>query len=87
MIYTLNIARAVKNVSVNEIKDLNIFEKYYNQTGFSQENKTYYSIKRLKKTDLLLHGNKLIEKITDSHNGKQHYKSFTRRKNRESVKQ
>ena len=87
MIYTLNIARAVKNVSVNEIKDLNIFEKYYNRIGFSQENKTYYSMKRLKRTDLLLHGNKLIEKITDSHNGKQHYKSFTRRKNRESVKQ
>ena len=71
---------------INEIRDLDIFEKYYKRIGFSQEN-SYYSMKRLKRKDLLFLAKKFIEKITDSHNDKQHYQSFRRRKNRKSVKQ
>ena len=60
---------------VNEIKDF-IIENYYKQIGFSKEN-----------SYLLLLPNKLLEKIPDPRNAKQHYQSFIRRKNRNSVKQ
>ena len=39
------------------------------------------------KKDLLLLPNKLIEKIPDPRNAKEHYQSFIRKKNRKSVKQ
>ena len=45
--YILNIARAIKKMSVNEIRDF-IFENYCKRIGFSKEN-SYYSMKRLKK--------------------------------------
>ena len=45
--YILNIVRAIKKMSVNEIRDF-IFDNYYKQIGFSKENK--------------LLANKLIEK-------------------------
>ena len=45
--YTLNIVRAIKKMSVNEIRDF-IFENYYKLNGFSKEN-SYYTLKRLKK--------------------------------------
>ena len=45
--YILNIARAIKKMSVNEIRGF-IFENYYKRIGFSNEN-SYYSMKRLKK--------------------------------------
>ena len=60
-------------MSVNEIGDF-IFKNYYMKIGFSKEN-SYYSMKRLKK-DLLLLANKLIEKIPDLPNAKEHYQSF-----------
>ena len=60
--YTLNIVRAIKKISVNEIRDF-IFENYYKRIGFSKEN-SYYSMKRLKRKDLLLLAKKLIEKNT-----------------------
>ena len=41
----------------------------------------------LRKKDLLLSGNKLIEKIPDPRNANEHYQSFTRKKNTKSVKQ
>ena len=44
-------------------------------------------MKHLKKKDLLFLPNKLIEKIPDPRNGKEHYQSFIRKKNRKSVKQ
>ena len=44
-------------------------------------------MKCLKRKYFLLLANKLIEQIPDPHNAKQHYQSFIRRKNRESVKQ
>ena len=43
--------------------------------------------KTLEKKDLLLLANKLIEKVLDPYNAKQHYQSFIRRKNRKSIKQ
>ena len=45
--YILNIASAIKKMSVKEIRD-SIFENYYKRIGFSKEN-NYYSMKRLKK--------------------------------------
>ena len=44
-------------------------------------------MKRLTKKDLLLLANKLIEKITDPRNAKEHYQTFIRKKNRKLVKQ
>ena len=40
-----------------------------------------------KKKDLLLLANKLIEKVLDPRNAKEHYGLFLRKKNRKSVKQ
>ena len=83
--HTLNIAKAIEKMSVNEIRDF-IFENYYKQTGFSKKS-SYYSMKRLKRKDLLLLANKLIEKITDPRNAKEHHQSLLRKKNKKSVKQ
>ena len=44
--YILNIARAIKKMSVNETRDF-IFENYYKRIGFSNGN-SYYSMKHLK---------------------------------------
>ena len=41
----------------------------------------------MKKKDLLLIANKLIQKIPDPQNVKEHYQSFIRKKNTKSVKQ
>ena len=81
--YTPNIARGIKKMFVNEIRYF-IFENYYKQIGFSKKN-SYYSKKRLKQKELLLLANKLIEKVADPCNAKEHYQSFLRKKNRKSV--
>ena len=47
VMYFLNIARDIKKMSVNEIRDF-IFENYYKSIGFSNEN-SYYLMKSLKK--------------------------------------
>ena len=47
----------------------------------------YYSMRRLKKKDLLMLANKLIEKIPDPLNPKEHYQLFIKKKNKKSVKQ
>ena len=83
--YILNIAGAIKKISVREIKDF-IFENYYKRIWFFREN-SYYSMKRLKKIYLLLLTNKWIEKILDRRNAKEHYQSFIKKKNSKSVKQ
>ena len=62
MMYTLNIARAIKKINVNEMRKF-IFEIYYKRIRFSREN-SYYSMKLLKRKDLLLLANKLTEKNT-----------------------
>ena len=43
-------------------------------------------MKQSKKKDLLLLANKLIEKIPDTVNAKEHYQSFIRKKNNKLVK-
>ena len=45
--YILNIAKAVKNMSINKIHGFN-FENYYKVIGFSKEN-SYYSQKHMRK--------------------------------------
>ena len=45
--YTLNIARAIKKMTVNKIRDF-LFGTYYKRIGFSKE-KSFYSLKHLKK--------------------------------------
>ena len=68
------------------MKSASICENYYKQIGLSKEN-SYYSMKGLKKKDLLLGTNNFIEKIPDPPNAKEHYQSFIRTKKRKSVKQ
>ena len=51
-----------------------------------KELKRLYSMKQSKKKDLLLLANKLIEKIPDTVNAKEHYQSFIRKKNNKLVK-
>ena len=68
--YTLNFAGAIKNISINEIRDF-IFGNYYKRNWFSKEN-SYSSMKRLKRKDLLLLVNKLIERIPNLCNVKEH---------------
>ena len=72
-------------MSVNNIRYF-IFDNYYKQIGFSKES-SYYSMKHFKRNDLLLFPNKLIEKVPDPRNAKEHYESFLKKKNRKSVKQ
>ena len=73
--YTLNIAGATKKMCVNKIREF-IFENFYKQIGFSKEG-SYYSMNRLEREDLLLLAfNKLIEKVPDPCNAKEHYQSF-----------
>ena len=71
-------------MSVIEIKDF-IFENQYKRTGFSREN-SYYSMKRLKKKDLLLFANKLIEKTPNHCNAKERYQSFIKKAPTKSLK-
>ena len=85
IMYILDIARAIKKMSVNEIKNF-IFEAYLKQIGFSKEN-IHYSMKCFeKKQDLSLLANKLIEKVPGPCIAKEHYQSFIRKKNKKSVK-
>ena len=67
---TLNFSGVIKNISVNEIRDF-IFGNYYKQNWFSKEN-SYSPIKRLQRKDLLLLVNKLIERIPNLYNVKEH---------------
>ena len=66
--YILDITKATQNMSINEMKDI-IFENYYKRIRFFKES-SYYSLKRLKKIDLLSLANKLIENVHDPHNAK-----------------
>ena len=71
-------------MSFNELRDF-IFENYYERIGFVKERR-YDSVKHLKRKDLLLLSAKLIEKIPDPYNAKEHCQSFLRKKNINSVK-
>ena len=54
--------------------------------GISKES-SYYSVKRFKIKHILLLANKLIGKLPDTSNVKEHYESFLSNKNRKLVKQ
>ena len=69
--YILNIASAIKKISVNEIRDF-IFVNYYKQIAFCKEN-IYYSVRHLKQK-------KISEKVSCLPNDKEHYQSFVRKK-------
>ena len=71
IMYTLNIAKAIKKISVSDIKDF-IFESYYNQIEISNDS-SCYSIKRLKRKCLLLLTIKLIQKVPDPRNAKEYF--------------
>ena len=65
---------------VNEIRDI-IFENYRKRIEFSKES-SFYLVKRLKTKDLLLLANRLIQKVPDPRNAKEHYESFLRKRNK-----
>ena len=75
--YILNIAKAIKKMTVKELKGF-IFENYYLRLGFAKEN-SYYSMKRRKKKR-----STKIEKIRDPCNTINH---FSERNNTKLVKQ
>ena len=58
--FILNIASPLRKIAVNELRD-SIFENYYKQIGFSEEN-SYYPRKHQTKKDLQLITTKLTEK-------------------------
>ena len=63
-------------MSASDIRNF-IYENHYKQIAFSKED-SYLSLNRLKKKQhLLLFANKLIEKILDPRNAKQHYAYVT----------
>ena len=72
--YSLNTPRPIKKMSVNKIRDF-IFENYYKRIIFFKES-SYYSMKHLKRKDLLLLANTLIEQARDPWNAKERYESF-----------
>ena len=80
IMYILNFDKAIEKMSISEIREF-IFKNYNKKIVFSKKS-SYYSMKQLKKKDLLLLANKLIEKISDPHNAKEHYQTFIRKKNR-----
>ena len=81
----LDLVKAIKKMFVNDIGEF-IFENYYKEIGFSKES-SYYPMKLLKRRDLLLFVNKLIQKIPDPPNAIEKNKSFLSKKNRKSVKE
>ena len=70
-------------MSINDIRDF-IFGNYYKRSGFSKE-ESYYSMKWLKIKKLLLLAKKLIEKVSDPPNAKEHYVSFLTKKNTKNL--
>ena len=86
-IYTINITKTIKKMSANDIRDF-IYENYYKRNGFSKEDSyRLLNSSKKKKKDFLLFGKKLIDKVPDARNVKEHYDLFLRMKNRNSVKQ
>ena len=65
--YTLNTTRAIKKITVNEIRGF-ILENYNKRIEISKES-SYYSMKLLKRIDLLLLADKSVEKEPDPCNG------------------
>ena len=83
MMYILNIASAIKKMPVNELRKL---WKLLWANWICKRKKLLFN-ETFEKTDLLLLTTKLIEKIPNPRNAKEHYQSFIRKKNTKSVKQ
>ena len=84
--YILNITKAIKKFSVNEITDF-IFETYYKRIGFSKKI-CHYSMKWWEKKRFVVACKQIYsKKIPHSRNSKEHYQSFIRKKNAKSVRQ
>ena len=81
--YILNIASAIKKMTVNELRDF-MFENYYKQIRFVKE-RNHYSMECLKRKGLLMLATKLIENKVDPCNDKKHYQSFLRKKNKKNL--
>ena len=60
--YILNIANTIKILTVNELRDLT-FENYFKRIGFVKK-RSFYSIKCLRRKDMLLLATKLTENNT-----------------------
>ena len=78
--YILNIAKAKEKMSVNEIKDFTC-ENYYKRIGFSKENTETF-----KENRFIVAWKQINKKVPDPRNAKEHYQSFLRKKNTNSVK-
>ena len=63
--YILNIAKAIKKITLKEF----LFENYHQRIGFAKGNSNYLT-KHPKKKDLQLFTTKLTKKTTDPHNAK-----------------
>ena len=83
--YILNITKAIKTISINEIKDF-AFENYYKWTGFSKKISDN-SMKHLTEKDLLSLASKLIINIPDHRNAEEYYQSFIIKKIIKPIKQ
>ena len=68
IMYILNITKAIKNMTIKELKDF-IFENYYRQNRFINKKQLLVS-ETLKKTDLLSFATNLIKTIPDPSNTK-----------------
>ena len=74
IIYTLHIARTIKRMTVNEIRE-SVFENYYKGIGRSTESSSYL-VKSLKTKEIYCPRN---ANALDSLNAKEHYQSFSRK--------
>ena len=82
--YILNIARAMKKMLMKS-KTLSL-QTMIKELGFLKKT-VIIQWSAWKKKKLLLITNKLIEKIPDLCDAKEHYQSFIRKKNTNSIKQ
>ena len=79
--YIVNIAKAIKKMSISEIEYLETWISLETiiKFGFSKES-IYQSIKRLKKR-FIVACRQINKKIPDPHNAKENYHQFIRNKN------
>ena len=83
IMYILNIARAIKKMSVNEIRDF-IFKNYYKELDFLK--KTVIIQWNAWKKWFISASKQIKRKIADPRNVKEHYQSFIRKKTHKTSK-
>ena len=76
--YILNIASAIKKMTINELRDF-ICDNYYKGIGFAKEN-SYYSMKHQNKKDIQLFATKLRERKPDPSNAKEYKHAYLKTK-------